>query len=187
MSFIQVLRYIITTVFTISVAYFIGEKAGGYYQQTVRISKRAEHSASILAQMHDLKVGDKIPDFVFDNLSFESIMLRPLIKAKTILFFIEPECDACKQDIKLLTSILMNKEEASHFIIVSSGNPRLLIDIHNEYNILSPILYDHESRYSSIFGVFTYPFHIVIDKDKIVEKIITTPLEEEDIKKILIR
>lgn len=175
---------IILTIVVVSVAYIAGTEAGEYFQEK-KISQTTEQvkkdiTESILSQMNDLKIGDKLPDYSFETLAFEPIMLSSLIHDKTILFFIQPDCPSCIYDIAKLSSFVKTQRDASRFIIISSGNPRHLMDLRDDYSLTSTILYDHERGYSSIFGIFTYPFHIVIDKDMRVLEIIASPLEDSD-------
>ncbi len=181
MSIKKILFGVIISVLIVSVAYVVGTEAGEYFQKQKRLEKRSGNTQSILSQMNDLKVGDKLQDYAFENLKFESVMLRPLVQQKTILFFIEPNCPACIEDMERLSTLVKTQQGASRFIIISSGNPRHLMDLRDDYALKSPILYDHERGYSSIFGVFTYPFHIVIDKEMRVIEVIASQLEDEDI------
>ncbi len=181
----KILLGIVFSALIVSVAYVVGTEAGNYFQKQKRLGGREQSLENILSEMNDLKVGDKLPDFAFENLAFESVMLRPLVQDTTILSFIQPGCPSCIQDMERLSSIVKTKESASRFIIISSGNPRHLMDLRDDYSLLSPILYDHEKGYSSIFSVFTYPFHIVIDKEMQVLEIIASQLEVEDINRLL--
>ena len=175
----------VVAIATVTLAYYAGVEASNYFQKQNILNQRNSNNKSILSQMNDLKIGDTTPNYSFEDLSFQPIMLQPLVSKKTVLIFIEPDCPSCVEDIERLSKIIQDESDASHFIIISSGNPRHLIDLRNEYNLSMPILYDHDRGYSSIFGVFTYPFHIVIDESMQVLDIITGPLVENDIRDII--
>lgn len=168
----------------VAIAFIIGIEAGKYYQKQKLISQRNANRESILSQMHDLKIGKSLPNYSFEDLSFQPVKLQSLVKQKTILMFIEPDCPSCIEDIERLSKNFQTEYINSHIIIISDGNPRQLMDLRDEYNLRMPILYDHNSRYTSIFGIFTYPFHIVTNKNLVVCNIITGQLVEEDIPKI---
>lgn len=176
---------IVIVCITIAIAYVTGIKAAEHWKNISKNTNEDKAKQSILSQMNNLSLGDTLPDYSFDDLSFQSKKLRPMIEGKTMLIFIQPGCPFCLADIELLNKYIQEDTNASKFIIISAGDPRELIELRNTYELKMPILYDHERGYSSIFGVFTYPFHIVINKDMAVTNIITRKLTEKDIINII--
>lgn len=47
------------------------------------------------------------------------------------------------------------------------------------------ILYDYEAEYDRELGIFTYPFNIIVNRDRIVEEIICGTLDEKDFESII--
>ncbi|KAA3636230.1 MAG: hypothetical protein DWP97_03150 [Calditrichaeota bacterium] len=182
MSIRKVTLVTFTTILVISIAYFVGIKAGTYFKEKELFSNRKQNTRHILAKMDNLKIGITIPNYTFEDLSFQLVELQTIItQSKTMLIFIEPSCHTCIEDLERLSKIIESEDDAAHFIIISSGNPRHLMDIRANLDIKIPILYDHEQGYSSIFGVFTFPFHIVIDEKRIVKNIISGQLTDKEI------
>ena len=69
--------------------------------------------------------------------------------------------------------------------MISPGNPRLIEEMPGLDGLHSPILYDHRAEYTSRFNIFTFPFNIIINQDLVISNIVTEPLTEEDIKKVI--
>lgn len=172
---------IILTIITAGAAYFIGVEASQYYHEEKIIENRTQWTEQILEQMPDLRIGDKLPDFQFENLDFESVSLSSVIKGKTVLAIIDPNCHSCIEDIEILIKTAKTDEAFSRFVFISSGNPRYLMDLRDEYNLKSPILYDHERMLMNQFQIKMFPFHIVINKDMIIEEVIAGKMVEDDI------
>ncbi len=185
MSTKKILSGIVISIIVVSAAYVAGTEARNYFQTKKVQEAREKISKSPVMKLNDLKVGDKLPDGIFDDLSFQSTTLAEYVNGKTIITFMSPTCNSCLEDIEFIYENVPNSNYYNKFVYISYGNPRLLLDIKNEYNVQSPILYDHNAKYSSQFDVTIFPLHMLVDENLTVLDIYAGSITENDIEKVL--
>lgn len=168
---------VITTV--IALAYVIGVEGAQYYSKHKNTKKRQIRREQIL-EKSNLEINGQLPDFSFEDLSFNEVKLSTLISDNTIIFFISPDCHSCLEDIDNLQKTISGNKVWEQFIFISSGNPRKLIDLFNEDNRLQ-VLYDHEGFYYQMVGISTYPTHVFIDAEMKILDLIPGPLSKNDL------
>lgn len=162
-----------------TLAYIIGVEGAQYYSQSQRQKKKKLLTEQIL-EKSNLEINGQLPDFSFEDLSFNEARLSSLVSDNTIIFFISPDCHSCLEDIEHLQKTITDDNIWHHFIFISSGNPRKLIDLYKEDNRLQ-ILYDHKGFYYQMVGIETYPTHVIIDKHMTILDLIPGSLSENDI------
>lgn len=183
MSFKKAGLVVLLIVSVVSLAYIIGVEGAQYYSKIKSKEKREIRKEQILKKSN-LELGGQLPDYGFEDLAFKEVKLSTLISGNTIIFFISPDCHSCLEDIEHLQKTITDKDIWNHFIFISSGNPRKLIDLFNEDNRLQ-ILYDHEGFYYQMVGIETYPTHVLIDDQMKIKNLIPGPLSDTDYKEFL--
>lgn len=171
---------IVVVVVTIAVALVLGVSAAKYLNK----KHRADVHRAVIEKMDDLKVGDKLPDWTFENLKFEPEKLSGHISGPTMLIFIQPNCPGCLDDMDRLSAIISDSALCGRVVFISGDNPRELMDVRDQFNIRSAILYDHERSFAWQLGINTFPFHIIVDNDRTVLRMIPATLSEEEISEI---
>jgi peroxiredoxin len=167
-------------------AYFLGSEVGDILKQRNRDKSRSELSQSVISQMQEIKLGDTIANHLFEQLGDDSVWLFDLLSEKSVIIIVSPECPSCKDEIQELKFALRKDiSNANYFIFASSGNPRMLEDIKNEFELKSPILYDHRNTYFSRYDIFTFPFNITVNKQGVILEMLTGTLLKEDFEEII--
>ena len=159
---------------------------GVLYTETVFKPKKLKSRAILtnaIKQKIGLEIGDTIVDSDFETLDFKKIRLGDVLQDTTLLIFFEPECYVCIEDIENLIDSHSNSI-VKNVIFISSGNPRLIMDIRDDYDLKYTILYDHEGYYTSNLGITSYPFHLVVNNKYTISEIIAGKLISDDIKRI---
>ncbi len=185
MSTKKIIISIVMILIVVSVAYIAGIEARSYFQEKQTQARRDKFSSSPAMKLNDLKVGDKLPDGIFEDLQFNKISLVENIRGTTIITFMSPNCNSCLEDIQFIYKSVSDTNYYNKFVYISYGNPRQLLDIQNEFNVKSPILYDHNGKYSSQFDVAIFPLHLLVDKNLTVLDIYAGSITENDIEKAL--
>jgi peroxiredoxin len=184
----KVTFYLFAALLTVFAAAFLGSKVGDAVNQR-KLKKfeatRQKVNESILSKMENVEAGNRIADCYFEDLNRNSLRLSDVIAGRTAIIFMEPDCPACIQEIEEIRRVIKDFSEYRHFVFVSSVNPLHLIDLRDEYNIPSPILYDHKDVFSSRFKVYTYPFNMIVNERLEVEEVIPGRLSEGKIKEIM--
>lgn len=183
MSFKKAGLVVLLVTAVVSLAYIIGVEGAQYYSKSQKYQKKKLLTEQIL-EKSNLEINGQLPDFSFEDLSFNEVKLSTLISDNSIIFFISPDCHSCLEDIEHLQKTITDDNIWNRFIFISSGNPRKLIDLYNEDNRLQ-ILYDHEGFYYQMVGIETYPTHVLIDAQMRIKNLIPGPLSDTDYKKFL--
>lgn len=182
------LFYTITILLTVACAIMLGVGASGLWAELRRseyMQNRELKTESLLQQMHDLRVGDKLPDHIFEDLGRNPVRLTEVIDGRSVITFILPDCPACSEQIEELQGVVKSRSDIRHFVFLSSSNPRLLEDEWNEIGGNLTVLYDHKSVYQSMFGVFSFPFNIVINEKGVIEQLISGNMLSEEFAEII--
>jgi hypothetical protein len=80
----------------------------------------------------------------------------------------------------------LNKpSDAFRLFLISSASPLQLLDFRAEYDITSPILYDHKDAFSSMFKIFAYLLNMIVNGNLQIEEVIPTQLSEDNIRELL--
>ncbi|HWR83836.1 MAG TPA: TlpA disulfide reductase family protein [Candidatus Deferrimicrobium sp.] len=172
---------------TVVVAFRFGSLTGQALSERDQRRQRESRDAmrrSVLAQMVNVDVGTRIEDFYFEDLNGALVKLSSLVHGRTVIAFVEPDCPACLEEIELVQGLASDSARARKLVFVSSSSPFHLISLRNEYDIISPLLYDHKGMFASQFKVSTYPTNIIIDENLVIERVVPGPLSAEEIRGI---
>ena len=188
----MVLLFVTAVIAVAAVGYFSAVKVGAYInnQKSAERKKAKEErkeafTQQVLKDMGTIAVGDTLPDHLFEDLYHQPVRLSEIVGKKNILSFFTPQCDHCNDEMDAVKQYSSSPSHHSYFIMISPGNPRLIEEMPGLDGFHSPILYDHRAEYTSRFNIFTFPFNIIINQDLVISNIVTEPLTEEDIKKVI--
>ncbi len=160
---------------TVAMAWVLGTFAAEMYSK----GRKREAQQMILRQMDDLKVGDTLVDWEFENLQFQGSRMSESVGGRTLVYVVDPECHTCVEDIEVLSRLTGTGDAELPILIISGGNPRYLLDWQRKYSLPIPILYDHGRAFCQSLDITTYPFHFVISKELVVEELMPGTLEPE--------
>ncbi|MBN1213453.1 MAG: redoxin domain-containing protein [candidate division Zixibacteria bacterium] len=185
-------KYLLVFAVAAAVAYFSALKVGAYInnkrleqkKQAVE-QNRKDFTKTILDKMQTLSIGDTLPDHRFEDLYRRPVYLSELLKGQTILIFFDPYCENCNEEMNAVNQAVTELREYEYFIFISGENPRLIEEIPELSELKSPVLYDHHREYIDRFKIFTFPFNIVIDKDRVVREIYGQALTPEEITRVI--
>lgn len=173
---------IIVVIVTIAVALVLGVSAAKYFNQ----KRRAEVHKRVIEQMDNLKIGDKLPDWTLEDLSFETSKLSTHIQGTRMLIFIQPNCPGCLDDMDRLSAIISDSALCRQVVFISGDNPRELMDVRDLFKIRSSILYDHERALSWQLGISTFPFHILVNDARVIQRMIPATISTEEVEQIFV-
>lgn len=178
----------IRVVLGISIA-LVGGSAAGYFLGKVWIGNRTKDyvaerqkgTNAVLSKMGTLEIGDTLIDHKFEDLNGMPVHLSEVVDSRTIISIMSPGCGACIDELRLLREILPSDKEFERFVVISSGNPRLLQDIRDELNVPATYLYDHRKKWLSNYDVDMFPFNISVDSGLVVMDVVVGGFVHEDI------
>jgi peroxiredoxin len=181
----RVAVYIVLTLATIALAYFLGTAAGNYVSARRADRSRYEKTLDILKGMQNLAVGDTIPDHEFVDPEGNIVRLSDWLTPKTILTFFEPDCETCINEIIQLRETISDTAQYRRFIFVSACSREQLTEVRDKAGVPLRMLQDRDRAYSAYFGVYTFPFNLVVNRSRKVEGVITGIPTTEDYGRIL--
>lgn len=161
-------------------AVVLGTQAGKMYANWDNQRKLAQTTRVVVDLMETIDIGDTLPDHVFEDLERNPVRLSDLIKGRTLVTFISPNCPSCEFQIEDFSRALNTDQQKNGYIFISPHNPRYLEELQDKYNLEAPILYDHRSKYWSMLSINTTPFNVQIGQDMILEEIFAGPLSEDE-------
>lgn len=91
----------VVIIIVIALAYVIGVEGAQYYSKVKNKQKRKLFKEHVLKKSN-LEIGGQLPDYSFEDLSFDEVKLSTLISDNSIIFFISPDCHSCLEDIEQL-------------------------------------------------------------------------------------
>jgi len=180
--------YALTVVCTITLALLLGIKVGDAInaRKLERFKeRRLDSNRTILAKMENIEPGSRVENYHFQNLDGDLVGLRDVMQGKTLIVFLEPDCPGCLAQIERIQGLLKERSDHQRFVFISSGNPFDLLDLREEYDIRSPILYDHGGAFSSRFKVSIYPFNLFVSERLEIEQVVPGQLTEDEIIEIM--
>lgn len=161
---------------------WLGSQAWKQYNNYKTKSTRIETTRAILDRMRTIEIGMTLDDHIFENLDESSIVLSDLVAADSVLIcIIQPQCEACEFEIQDIDAHLRETGGASHFIFVSSANPRLLRDLSAECGSDMQFLYDHRGQWLAKYDIYMFPFNIIVDSNLVVRDIVVGGISPEEI------
>ncbi|MCX6834949.1 MAG: redoxin domain-containing protein, partial [candidate division Zixibacteria bacterium] len=168
-------------------AYVIGVQAAALFEKW-NLSRNAdqyhaqaaEQTASVLKQMGTIEVGDTLPNFPFEDIDGKVRLLSEVVTDKTLITYIKPDCDACLAELERLKQAATSQTDYEHVLLVSSSNPVHMQKLRAEYGLGCVILYDEERRFGSLLKISSFPFNLVVNRQRVIKAIHANVLLPDD-------
>jgi len=122
-------------------------------------SKAVALTAAILGKMGTIKVGDTLSNFAFEDIDGELHLLKEIVTDKTLITYIKPDCDGC-------------------------ANPLHLQKLREDYGLGCLMLYDEERLFGSALKIQSFPFNLVVNRDRVILEIHANTLLPDDYKRL---
>jgi peroxiredoxin len=179
----KVLLVILILGTAVTVAFWGGAETGNFLDRAKYAERHEKHQSMTkaeLEQMGTIEIGKQIPDYeFFQNLEGETVRLSTLITTTAWLMFMQPDCDACLNELERMETILTSPNPEYAFVLISVSNPLDLIAIQKKYGLTCPILHDRNATYSDAVKIATFPFNVLVDKELVIQKVIVGELQIE--------
>lgn len=166
------------------VAYGVGKLAATYSNRKDNrhyLNARSLSTDGIVAQMNSIKVGGILPDHLLKTLEGQSIELSELIQARTLLFFFDPGCPSCHDQIEMMEEIASTAEKRNRFLIISRADLRQLLQARNEMGIKCRILWDSAGVFHDELNIRSSPFSVIVDKARVIASIVAGRFLNEEL------
>jgi peroxiredoxin len=173
-------------------AYLLGGQAAGLYgewdssrNREKYQAKATEQTAAILRKMGTVKLGDTLPNYSFEDIDGNLHLLSQLVTDRTIITYIKPDCDACLTELEHLRSAAEDSTDYSRVLLISTANPLHLQRLKDDYGLGCRVLYDEERFFGSALNIQSFPFNLVIDRERVILEIHANPLLKADYERLL--
>jgi len=171
----------------IGVAYLLGTQSAGLLDKwnmgrnaEEYRSKAAAQPAAILRKMGTIKVGDTLSNFAFEDIDGELHLLNEILTNKTLITYMKPDCDGCLVELERLRAAANSPEDYEQVLIISSANPLHLRELREDYGLGCLMLYDEERFFGMALEIYTYPFNLVVNSDRVILEIYGSVLLPDD-------
>ncbi len=166
--------YSVVIFIAVSISY-IGAKSLGEYINEKKQNEKFEYlkanlgdSLKYIENVYAYDIGDTLIDHTFEDLKRNPVKLSEVVQDKSLIVYIDPGCGGCEDEILDIQNAISNSSKYTNVVYITSGNPRLLEDLVNEYNIKSPVLYDHRGMFLKSSNLIIYPYNIITNKELVV-------------------
>jgi peroxiredoxin len=168
-------------------AYVIGVQAAALFEKW-HLSRNvdqyhaqaSEQTAAILRKMGTIEIGDTLPNFPFEDIDGKVRLLSEVVTDKTLITYIKPDCDACLVELERLKQAANGQEDYEHILLITSANPVHMQKMRAEYGLGCVILYDEERRFGSLLKISSFPFNLVVNRQRVIETIHANTLLPDD-------
>jgi len=143
-------------------------------------SKAAAQTAAILWKMGTIKVGDTLSNFAFEDIDGELHLLNEILADKTLITYMKPDCDGCLVELERLCAAANSPEDYEQVLIISSANPLHLHKLREDYGLGCLMLYDEERFFGSALKIMSYPFNLVVNRDRVILEVYGSVLLPDD-------
>lgn len=184
----KVVMYAGSGILVVALAYVLGVEAGNYLNQGELDKARQEGdrmTAGILEQMGTLAVGDKLEDFAFQDIDGNTLTLSMVATERCLISYMMPDCGGCLTEIAQIEDAVGKNEDFRYFIFISPADPEILSDVRTEHELGCIFLHDEESRFGGRYGIYTFPFSMVVNKDLEILKFYGGSMFAEDFESII--
>ncbi|MDS9470789.1 thiol-disulfide oxidoreductase ResA [Sporosarcina pasteurii] len=134
-----------------------------------------------------LAVGDKAPDFELVDLEGNIHKLSEYEGEGVFLNFWGSWCPPCKEEMPFMENQSKEFEDKGvHILAINIKDTRLKAEtFRDQYGLTFPIAQDKDESVRRAYNVIPLPTTILINKDGVIEDIITTGLDEEEIRQAM--
>jgi peroxiredoxin len=130
--------------------------------------------------MGRIEIGDTLPNFPFEDIDGKVRLLSEVVTDKTLITYIKPDCDACLVELERLKQAANGQEDYEHILLITSANPVHMQKLRAEYGLGCVILYDEERRFGAMLKISSFPFNLVVNRQRVIEAIHTNTLLPDD-------
>jgi len=130
--------------------------------------------------MGTIKVGDTLPNFPFEDIDGKVRLLAEVVTDKTLITYIKPDCDACLVELERLKQTAKSQADYEHILLITSANPVHMQKLRADYGLGCVILYDEERRFGSTLKISSFPFNLVVNRQRVIEAIHANVLLPDD-------
>jgi len=143
-------------------------------------TQASEQTEAVLKQMGTIKVGDTLPNFPFEDIDGKVRLLSEVVTDKTLITYLERGCDACLLELERLKQAASGQDDYEHILLITSANPVHMQKLRAEYGLGCVILYDEERRFGSLLKIQSFPFNLVVNRQRVIEAIHANTLLPDD-------
>ncbi|MBO2533557.1 methylamine dehydrogenase accessory protein MauD [Planifilum fulgidum] len=116
-----------------------------------------------------IPIGDYIPEFVGEDFSTtRAVTHKDLEGRPTLLAFISPNCDACRDLIPEWNQCCLDHREKVNFVLMGVGDREKMEAFVREREIHGRIVWDRRDHFLRDFRVRVTPFAFILDEKGIV-------------------
>lgn len=155
--------------------------------------RRFSSLSSVDKQFNGPKVGDQIPEAIFDTIDGRRLAVSDLLlqssNDEAIFVFIDPDCGPCKEVVESLASATPQRQDSSTFVVIQNTESEVKklmtmvpSALHSLMLLDSPQSVD-EMTFSSKLDVFGAPFAVVADSSE--GRVLRTAKGGGDVAKLL--
>jgi len=130
--------------------------------------------------MGTIEIGDTLPHFPFEDIDGKVRLLSEVVTDKTLITYLERDCDACLVELERLKQAANGQEDYEHILLITSANPVHMQKLRAEYGLGCVILYDEERRFGSMLKISSFPFNLVVNRQRVIEAIHANVLLPDD-------
>jgi peroxiredoxin len=134
--------------------------------------------------MGTVKLGDTLPNYSFEDIDGQRHLLSQLVTDRTIITYLKPDCDACLTELEHLRSAAVDSADFARVLLISTANPLNLQRLKADYGLGCRVLYDEERFFGSALNIQSFPFNLVIDRDRVILEIHANPLLKADYERL---
>lgn len=187
-----VTKYAVSIVLVAVVAFFSAKQVAAYLNgieieeaQQGKRQVRREFTESVLRSMNSLQVGQVLPDYQFEDLAYNPQTLSDLATENTLLIFFDPACEGCDDELAAINEAVTDSIGYQRIRLITSGDSGMVAAKVARFALHSPLLYDRSGDYFFQLGVFTYPFNIIINKERVIQDMIAGTLDHTDLTRFI--
>ncbi|MCX6835353.1 MAG: hypothetical protein NTW07_09525, partial [candidate division Zixibacteria bacterium] len=107
-------------------------------------------------------------------------LLSEVVTDKTLITYLERDCEACLLELERLKQAANGQADYEHILLITSANPVHMQKLRAEYGLGCVILYDEERRFGSTLKISSFPFNLVVDRQRVIEAIHANVLLPDD-------
>ncbi|MCX6835314.1 MAG: hypothetical protein NTW07_09325, partial [candidate division Zixibacteria bacterium] len=103
-----------------------------------------------------------------------------VVTDKTLITYLERGCDACLLQLQRLKQVAGGSDDYEHILLITSANPVHMQKLRAEYGLECVILYDEERRFGSMLKISSFPFNLVVNRQRVIEAVHANILLPDD-------
>jgi len=130
--------------------------------------------------MGTIEIGDTLTNFPFEDIDGKVRLLSEVVTDKTLITYMERGCEACLVELERLKQAVNSHADYEHVLLITSANPVHMQKQRADYGLGCVILYDEERRFGSLLKISSFPFNLVVNRQRVIEAINTNTMRPDD-------